>query len=98
MLAEDPPPAVREKLRLWGVEDYRAIFSRAIGLYSALGQVPERDALSLDFIRHYYLFADYLFACRQQLAQFPCIRSKNFQFDLYASGEYTRMLEKQWEV
>src|SRR5512141_96746 len=32
MLAEDPPPSVREKLCKWGVADYRHIFSRALGL------------------------------------------------------------------
>lgn len=97
MLVDDPPLAVREKLRSWGVDDYRAIFSRAVGLYRAFGEVPDRDTLSADFIRHYYHYADYLFACRQQTESFPPIRSANFQFELYASGEYTRLLERQWE-
>jgi hypothetical protein len=98
MLVEDPPPAVKDKLRNWGVEDYRAIFSRAIGLYAAFGVVPERETVSAEFLRNYYRFADYLFACHQQLAPFPLIRSRNFEFELYASGEYTRMLERQWET
>jgi hypothetical protein len=79
------------------VDDYRAIFSRAIGLYRAFGAAPETDTLSADFIRYYYHYADYLFACRQQMGSFPPIRPANFQFELYASGEYTRLLERQWE-
>ena len=41
--------------------------------------------------------ADSLFACWQQLA--PCreITSANFHFELYASGEYSKMLENEWE-
>jgi hypothetical protein len=97
LLIEDPPTAVREKLRTWGVEDYRAIFSRAVGLFGVFGKVPDADALSPEFIRHYYNFADYLFACRQQLSAFPLIRARNFAFELYASGEYSRMLENQWQ-
>jgi hypothetical protein len=97
LLVEDPPAAVKDKLRNWGVDDYRAIFSRAIGLYWSFGKVPERDTLSSHFLRHYYQFADFLFACRQQLVPFPTIRSANFPFELYASGEFARMLEKQWD-
>jgi hypothetical protein len=26
----------------------------------------------------------------------PDLNSKNFTFDLYSSGEYTRMLERSW--
>jgi len=29
--------------------------------------------------------------------KFAEISASNFSFELYASGEYTRMLEKQWE-
>ena len=38
-----------------------------------------------------------MFACRQLLFVFSEIRSTNFTFDLYASGEYSRMLEREWE-
>lgn len=98
LLVEDPPDNIREKLKAWGVADYKAIFSRAIGLNSVFADVPERDLLNLDFIRNYYRFADHMFACNQQLAAFTEIRCRNFQFDLFASGEYTRMLERQWDM
>ena len=96
-LVEDPPVAVREKLKKWGVADYKAIFTRAIGLNAVFAGVPARELLSDEFIRNYYRFADHMFACRQMLHVFTEIRSANFTFDLYASGEYSRMLEREWE-
>ena len=96
-LVEDPPALVREKLKKWGVADYKAIFSRAMGLNALFNEVPERDILAGDFIRNYYRFADHMFACKQHLVHFTEIRSSHFDFDLFASGEYSRMLEKEWE-
>lgn len=98
MLVEDPPDNVREKLKVWGVADYKAIFSRALGLNSIFAEVPDRDILNPEFIRNYYRYADHMFACSQQMNPFTEVRSKNFQFDLFASGEYTRMLEKEWKM
>jgi hypothetical protein len=98
LLVEDPPENIREKLKAWGVADYKAIFSRAIGLNAIFADVPERNLLNADFIRNYYRFADHMFVCNQQLAPFTEIRCRNFQFDLFASGEYTRMLERQWDM
>ena len=95
-LVEDPPALVREKLKKWGVADYKAIFSRAMGLNSLFNEVPDRDILADDFIRNYYRFADHMFACKQHLVHFTEIRSTHFDFDLFASGEYSRMLEKEW--
>jgi hypothetical protein len=97
MLIEDSPPAVREKLRVWGVADYKSIFARAIGLNSVFAEVPERSTLSEDFIRNYHLFADRLFTCKQAQKQFTPVLSEDFPFELFASGEYSRMLEKQWQ-
>ena len=96
-LVEDPPAIVREKLKKWGVADYKAIFTRAVGLNAVFSEAPTRDQLSDEFIRNYYRFADHMFACRQLLHVFSEIRSTNFTFDLYASGEYSRMLEREWE-
>jgi len=97
MLVEDPPPAVREKLREWGVADYKAIFSRGIGLNAVFAEVPEQDVLSEDFIRNYHYFADQMYLCKQSAQTFITIRSADFQFELYASGEYSRLLSRQWE-
>lgn len=98
MLVEDPPENVREKLKAWGVADYKAIFSRALGLNSIFNEVPERELLATEFIRNYFRYADHMFACYQQMNSYFEVRSRNFQFDLFASGEYTRMLEKEWQI
>ncbi len=96
MLVEDPPPDVLEKLRSWGVHEYKSIFSRALGLHAMFESLPERECLAPDFVRYYHRFADHLFACRQQLFQFERVRSADFEFQLYASGEYSKMLESEW--
>jgi hypothetical protein len=97
LLVEDPPAPVRAKLGKWGVSDYKAIFARALGLNAMFAEAPDRLVLSDEFIRNYYRYADHLFACRQRLRTFTEISADRFDFDLYASGEYSRMLERQWE-
>jgi len=96
LLVEDPPEEVKAKLTAWGVNEYSTIFARALGLHAVFASPPSRDLLALDFIRHYHHFADYAFACRQRLFSAPRISSSEFQFDLYASSEYARMLEEEW--
>lgn len=96
LLVEDTPAEVREKLRAWGVHEYNSIFARALGLHAIFESLPPRDSLAPDFMRHYHHFADGLFACRQQLFRFPRIPAHSFDFQLYASGEYARMLEQEW--
>ncbi len=98
MLVEDPPDNVREKLKTWGVADYKAIFTRALGLNSVFADMPERDMLNTEFIRVYYRFADHMYACNQKGISFTEVRSRNFPFDLFASGEYSRMLEREWKL
>lgn len=98
MLVEDPPDNVREKLKAWGVADYKAIFTRALGLNAIFVDVPDSAMLNVDFIRHYYRFADHMYACAQKGASYAEIRSRNFPFDLFASGEYSRMLEREWKL
>jgi hypothetical protein len=97
LLVHDAPEPVREKLRKWGVADYKGIFSRAIGLNSLFADAPPRETLSDDFLRSYYRYADHLFAARMSLSSFTELSSRQFDFSLYASGEYTRMLEREWE-
>jgi hypothetical protein len=97
LLVDDPPPSVLTKLKTWGVADHRSIFTRGIGLNSVFAEVPDRSILSDDFIRNYHQFADQMFSCRMGSTPFGRIRSAEFAFELYASGEYTTMLEKQWQ-
>jgi hypothetical protein len=96
MLVQNPPGLVQHKLRKWGVADYRAIFSRAIGLNSLFAKVPPRDTLSDDFIRNYFRFADQLYTMAQGECSHAPIDPAEVQFELYSSGEYSRMLEKEW--
>ena len=90
------PEAVQAKLKKWGVSDYRAIFSRALGLSAVFGEVPQREALTDEFIRHYYRYADQLFQIRQGEAVFTDISGQGFELEIFASGEYSRMLEREW--
>jgi len=96
-LVEETPPNVVTKLKAWGVADYKAIFMRAIGLNSLFAEAPERTMLADEFILHYYRYADHMFFCRQQATVFPRALAGTFEFDLFASGEYTRMLEREWQ-
>jgi hypothetical protein len=95
-LVNHSPTAVEAKLRKWGVGDYRAIFMRAIGLNTVLADIPARRYLSEDFIRNYYRYADQLFLARQAQAPFKDVAELGFTFELFASGEYSRRLEREW--
>lgn len=96
LLVDDAPSEVREKLHHWGVFEYQSIFVRAVGLHEVFEKMPEQEALSPEFIRNYPRFADSLFRTRLQLFPFPRISSQQFVFELYASGEYSRLLEREW--
>ena len=96
MLVQNPPGLVQHKLRKWGVADYRAIFSRAIGLNSLFAKVPPRETLNDDFLRNYFRFADQLYTLTLGQGPYKTIDPSQFDFELYSSGEYSRMLEKQW--
>jgi hypothetical protein len=96
LLVNHAPAMVQSKLRKWGVGDFRSIFTRALGLNSMLSDIPPREFLSDEFIRNYYRYADHLYQCRQNQVTFPEINSMGFDFDIFASGEYSRMLEREW--
>jgi hypothetical protein len=95
-LVNHTPVAVQAKLRKWGVADYKAIFTRALGLNAILAAVPRREMLSDHFVRNYYRFADQMYFCRQSETEFEDISGCGFEFEIYASGEYSRMLEREW--
>lgn len=95
-LVNHAPAAVQTKLRKWGVSDYKAIFTRALGLNAILAGVPRRELLADEFVRNYYRYADQMFLCRQSQAQFSDISGIGFDFEIYASGEYSKMLEREW--
>lgn len=97
LLTAAPPENVKEKLTRWGVADYAAIFSRAIGLNAVFAQPPAFDVLDEEFLRSYHRYADFLYRCYMESEAHHIIVSRNFHFELYASGEYSRLLESEWE-
>jgi hypothetical protein len=97
LVVESPPVEVREKLERWGVTDRRAVFSRAIGVNTLFSAPPPLDTLSPVFLKNYHRFADHAYICFQHLKPFEALDAKQFEFQIYASEEYARMLSDQWE-
>jgi hypothetical protein len=97
LLIQDAPPAVQAKLRKWGVGDFKSIFSRALGLHTMFAAAPPRELLSDEFVRTYFRYADQIFLTKQGECDFSPVTSREFNFELYSSGEYSRMLERSWE-
>ena len=97
LVVEQPPKAVREKLERWGVTDRRAVFSRAIGIHTLFNSPPPIETLSPVLLKHYHRFADHAYICFQHLRPFHEADSRQFDFEIFASEEYSRMLSEQWE-
>lgn len=97
LLIEHAPKGVREKLARWGVADYRSIFRRALGLKALFSECPPFESLNPSFVRYYYRYADSLYQSRLQLETHAELPPAQFSFELFASGEYSRLLERQWE-
>ena len=97
LLIQDPPTGVQAKLRKWGVADYKSIFGRALGLHTLFAAAPPREVLSDEFVRSYFRFADQIFQSKLSECDFTPLSSREFHFELYSSGEYSRMLERSWE-
>jgi len=95
-LVTQTPDPVQTKLKKWGVSDYKSIFSRALGLSAVFSEVPDRNTLTDEFVRNYYRYADQLFLIRQGEAPFTDVSRLGFELEIYASGEYSRMLEREW--
>jgi hypothetical protein len=96
LLTKDPPEAVKEKLVRWGVVDYVSIFSRAIGMNAVFVEPPPFETLNEDFLRHYHRYPDFLYRCYMESEPYQSVSPSNFRFALFASGEYSRMLESEW--
>lgn len=97
LLTSGTPAEVKEKLKHWGVADYASIFCRAIGLNTLFTAPPAFASLAEEFLRNYHRYADSLYRCYMELEPYRELDAGRFQFALYASGEYSRMLESQWE-
>ena len=95
-LVQNPPAEVASKLKKWGVADHKSIFSRALGLNVMLADIPAQEMFSAEFLRHYHRYADLMYHCQQGQSNFPDPARLGFDFEIFASGEYSRMLEREW--
>jgi len=95
-LVQNPPAEVASKLKKWGVSNHKSIFSRALGLNIILADMPPQETFSPDFLRHYHRYADQMFHTHLGQTTFAAPEQLGFEFEIFASGEYSRMLEKGW--
>ncbi len=96
LFIQHAPAHVQRKLESWGVLDFRALFRRSFGLHAVFQELPEREFFSPDFIRRYHRYLDQWFEQRLRDWVFERPDPSDFAFELYASGEYSSMLEKSW--
>jgi hypothetical protein len=96
LLVQQIPAHVRTKLEAWGVLDFCSLFRRAIGLHAVFHELPPSEAFTADFLRRYHRYVDHWYQQRLKDAGFDQPQPGEFTFDLYASGEYTLMLEQSW--
>lgn len=95
-LVQHVPLHVRAKLEGWGVLDFCSLFRRSFGLHGVFLEMPAADTFSSDFLRRYHRHLDQWYEQRLRDAVFDRAEPHEFIFDLYASGEYTLMLEQSW--
>jgi hypothetical protein len=98
LLIEKVPLKVRRKLETWGVVDFTALFRRALGLHMVFAEPPPVECLSGDFLRRYHRYIDQWFELRMLQNHSRRCNNEEFTFDLFASGEYTQMLEETWQT
>ena len=73
--------------------DYRSIFARGIALNVMFEEAPVRGQAGPEFVRNYHRYADQTFQCYQSQCTWEPVDARRVVFELYASGEYSRMLE-----
>ena len=95
-LVQNPPAEVSSKLKKWGVADHKSIFSRALGLNIMLADMPAQEMFSAEFLRHYHRYSDQMLHSYLGQTVFADPSLLGFDFEIFASGEYSRMLEQEW--
>lgn len=99
ILVSETPAPVREKLVQWGVIDYAAIFRRAIALHCLFTEPPTAQQLGIEFLSNYHRYTDAVY--RTYLESSPDesgVDPGQCRFQIYASGEYSRLLESEWDA
>ena len=54
------------------------------------------EMLAEEFVRNYYRYADQIFQGHQSQTPHADLNGMGFDFEIYASSEYSRMLEREW--
>jgi hypothetical protein len=98
LLVQHIPAHVRTKLEAWGVLDFCSLFRRSFGLHAVFQDIPPVESFSADFLRRYHRSLDQWYEQRLKDWVFDQPEPDEFTFDLYASGEYSLMLEQSWGV
>lgn len=98
LLLFDPPTQLIRKMQDWQVTNYQVIFSRALGVNAAFPDPPSPEQVSENFLRDMNHYADALFDCRFRQRNDVEMRSVEYDFEIYTSAEYTRILETSWEL
>ena len=98
LLVSETPAPVREKLVQWGVVDYAAIFRRAIALQCLFAEPPAAQQLGVEFLSNYHRYTDAAYRTYLESAvDGDGGETRRCRFQIYASGEYSRLLESQWD-
>jgi len=96
LLVQDPPENVASKMQKWGVSEFRSIFARALGLSAVFPNPPGTDNVTEIFVHDFALYADALYRARRRTLPAAVAGSHSLRFEVYASGEYARLLEQSW--
>ena len=96
LLVDNPPESVSRKMLAWGVNDFRTIFARSLGLSAIFPRPPAPGQISDSFVRDFARYSDALYRARRLALPSTAAGTLSFQFEVYASGEYAQMLEKSW--
>lgn len=96
LLVSSVPENVHSKLNAWGVADYKLLFSRALGLNAIFACPPESNIAQSGFLLDYHRYADASFRCWRDNQAGIEASPDDFAFELYASGEYSHLLEEEW--
>lgn len=96
LLVHHIPAHVKAKLEGWGVLDFCALFRRSFGLHAVVQDLPAVASFSPDFLRRYHRYLDQWYEQRLRDFIFDRLEWSEFTYELYASGEYSSMLEKSW--
>ena len=97
LLVASSPSHVQAKLQVWGVADYKSLFARALGLNAVFACPPDASFAQARFLLDYHRYADGFFRSWKENQEGSPATPSTFTFELYASGEYSRILERQWE-